>query len=95
MSALVMVFVGCWWFVVQYQRLVLAFSGVQKYTHTFENEMNDEGFLGRNDIAARASEARRLLKAWYELHARPLPWRETPSQDVELEPLPTRNNPRP
>ena len=64
---------------VQYQRLVEAFSGVQKYTHTFENEMNDEGFLGGNDIVARASEARRLLKAWYEHHARPLPWRETPS----------------
>ena len=64
---------------VQYQRLVVAFSGVQKYTHTFENEMNDEGFLGQNDIAARALEARRLLKAWYAHHARPLPWREKPS----------------
>ena len=64
---------------VQYQRLVVAFSGVQKYTHTFENEMNDEGFLGQNDIAARALEARRLLKAWYAHHARPLPWREMPS----------------
>ena len=64
---------------VQYQRLVVAFSGVQKYTHTFENEMNDEGFLGQNDIAARALEARRLLKAWYAYHARPLPWREMPS----------------
>ena len=64
---------------VQYQRLVVAFSGVQKYTHTFENEMNDEGFLRQNDIAGRASEARRLLKAWYARHARPLPWREEPS----------------
>ena len=58
---------------------MLAFSGVQKYTHTFENEMNDEGFLGQNDIAGRASEARRQLKAWYARHARPLPWRESPS----------------
>ena len=64
---------------VQYQRLVVAFSGVQKYTHTFENEMNDEGFLGQNDISARAAAARRAMKAWYSRHARPLPWRETPS----------------
>ena len=64
---------------VQYQRLVVAFSGVQKYTHTFENEMNDEGFLGQNDFAARATTARGAMKAWYASHARPLPWRETPS----------------
>ena len=64
---------------VQYQRLVVAFSGLQKYTHTFENEMNDEGFLGQNDISARAAAARRAMKAWYSRHARALPWRETPS----------------
>ena len=57
----------------------MAFSGVQKYTHTFENEMNEEGFLGQNDFGPRASEARRLIGAWYANHARPLPWRETPS----------------
>ena len=67
------------WFVVQYQRLVKAFSGLQKYTHTFENEMNDKGFLGQNDIGVRAAEARRSMKAWYSRHARALPWRENPS----------------
>jgi len=52
---------------------------VQKYTHTFENEMNDAGFLQNSTDEHRASDARNALRSWYLRHARPLPWREKPS----------------
>ncbi len=52
---------------------------MQKYAHTFENEMNDRGFLQKNTDQKRARLAQKGLRAWYLQHARPLPWREKPS----------------
>ena len=52
---------------------------MQKYAHTFENEMNDPGFLQKNTDQKRARAAQKALRTWYLQHARPLPWREEPS----------------
>ena len=52
---------------------------MQKYTHTFENEMNDAGILEKNDAASLAATVRNPLRTWYLNHARPLPWRESPT----------------
>ena len=52
---------------------------MQKYAHTFENEMNDPGFLQKNTDQKRAHAAQKALRAWYLQHARALPWREVPS----------------
>ena len=55
------------------------FSGGQKYTHTFENEMNDRGLFEKKEVVQLSSTVRSALRAWYLVHARDLPWRTQPS----------------
>ena len=52
---------------------------MQKYAHTFENEMNDPGFLQNSLDPQRASHAQKALRTWYLGNARDLPWRSEPS----------------
>jgi len=52
---------------------------VQKYTHTFENEMNEPCFPKKHVGANRSENVRKALRSWYLQHARPLPWRKEPS----------------
>jgi len=52
---------------------------VRKYTHTFENEMNDPGFLQNSLDPKRANQAQKALRTWYLGNARDLPWRSEPS----------------
>jgi A/G-specific adenine glycosylase len=52
---------------------------VQKYAHTFENEMNEPGFLQNTLGPERVLLTTKALRAWYLANARDLPWRSEPS----------------
>jgi A/G-specific adenine glycosylase len=54
-------------------------SGVQKYTHTFENEMNVPGILENMTTPDALHLLRKNLRTWYLSNARDLPWRLEPS----------------